>query len=79
MDNYAREFECLFEDSYRQVDTNFKGILKRDIFVHGLLLKWQEKILLSGETFVADALHHAADKQEKQLGEMHPRTPKEAA
>ena len=81
MDDYAREFERLFEDSYghrAEVDTNFKGILKRDIFVQGLLLKWQEKVLPSAETF-ADALHQArtAEEQEKQLGEMHPRNPKE--
>lgn len=83
LDDYAREFERLFEDSYghrAEVDAKFKGVLKRDIFVQGLLLKWQEKVLPSAETF-ADALHQArtAEEQEKQLGEMHPKTPKEAA
>ena len=52
-----------------------KGVLKRDIFVQGLLLKWQEKVLPSATTF-ADALHQArtAEEQEKQLGEMHHRS-----
>ena len=40
------------------IDVTFKGALKRDIFVHWLLLKWQEKVLLSAKTF-ADALHQA--------------------
>ena len=57
------------------VDVTFKGVLKRDIFVQGLLLKWQEKVLPSATTF-ADALHQArtAEEQEKQLGEMHHRS-----
>ena len=47
-------------------------VLKRDVFVQGLLLKWQEKVLPSATTF-ADALHQArtAEEQERQLGLMH--------
>ena len=77
MDDYVREFEQLFESSYghrTDVDMTFKEILKRDIFVQGLLLKWQEKVLPSAVSF-ADALYQAraAEKQEKQLGAMHPK------
>ena len=75
VDNFVREFELLFEESYghrTDVDEVFKGVLKRDLFVQGLLLKWQEKVLPSAKTF-ADALHQArtAEEQEKQLSEMH--------
>lgn len=78
VDNYVQEFERLFEESYGHrvdVDATFKGVLKRDIFVQGLLLKWQEKVLPSATTF-ADALHQArtVEEQEKQLGEMHHRS-----
>ena len=68
----------MFEESYGHrvdVDATFKCVLKRDIFVQGLLLKWQEQVLPSATTF-ADALHQArtAEEQEKQLGEMHHRS-----
>ena len=48
-------------------------MLKRDFFVQGLQLKWQEKVLPSAETFSA-ALHQAraAEQQEKQLSNIHP-------
>ena len=77
VDDFVREFERLFEESYghrTDVEVAFKGELKRDLFVQGLLLKWQEKVLPSAVTF-ADPLHQAwtAEEQEKQLGEMHPR------
>ena len=77
VDDYVREFEQLFESSYghqTDVDMTFKEILKRDIFVQGLLLKWQEKVLPSAMSF-ADALYQAraAEEQEQQLGAMHPK------
>jgi len=77
VDDYVREFEKLFEESYGHrpdVDAAFKGVLKRDIFVQGLLLKWQEKVLPTTKTF-SDALHLArtAEDQEKQLGMIHQR------
>lgn len=56
------------------MDVAFKGVLKRDIFVQGLLLKWQEKVLPSAKMF-ANALYQArtAEEQERQLGIMHRR------
>ncbi len=67
-----KEFGRLFEDGYGHrpdVDSAFKSVLKRDLFVQGLLLKWQEKVLPTTTTF-ADALHlvQAAEEQERQLG-----------
>ena len=78
VDDYAQEFERLFDESYGRradVDVVFRGVLKRDIFVQGLLLKWQEKVLPTTKTF-ADALHLArtAEGQERQLGELHYRS-----
>ena len=43
VDKYVREFEHLFEKSYGHragLDQGFKEVLKRDLFVQGLLLKW---------------------------------------
>ena len=48
VDAYVQVLEDLFEKSYgRQsgVDPVFRATLKRDLFVQGLLLKWQEKVL----------------------------------
>ena len=47
-------------------------LLKRDLFIQGLSLKWQEKVLPSAATF-ADALHQAqaAEEQDTLLGELH--------
>lgn len=47
-------------------------LLKRDLFVQGLSLKWQEKVLPSAVTF-ADAFHQAraAEEQDTLLGELH--------
>ena len=72
---YAQELEALFEKSYgkRQgMDLTSKELLKRDLFVQGLSLKWQEKVLPSAATF-ADALHQvrAAEEQDTLLGELH--------
>ncbi len=77
VDDFVREFEQLFKDGYGhrpEVDSAFKAVLKRDLFVQGLLLKWQEKVLPTTTTF-ADALHlaRAAEEQERQLGAIHPR------
>ena len=56
------------------MDQESKELLKRDLFVQGLLLKWQEKVLPSAKTF-NDALYQArtAEEQERQLSEMHQR------
>ena len=77
VDDYAQEFECLFDKSYGQrsgMDQESKELLKRDLFVQGLLPKWQEKVLPSAETFY-DALYQArvAEEQEKQLAAIHTR------
>ena len=72
---YTQELEALFEKSYgkRQgMDLASKELLKSDLFVQGLSLKWQEKVLLSAATF-PDALHQAraAEEQDTLLGELH--------
>ena len=77
VDEFVQAFEELFEKSYgrqTEIDPKFKGTLKRDLFVQGLNLKWQEKVLPTAETF-ADALHQArtAEEQERQLIAMHRR------
>ena len=76
---YTQELEALFEKSYgkRQgMDLASKELLKRDLFVQGLSLKSQEKVLPSAATF-ADALHQvrAAEEQDTLLGELHPGHP----
>ena len=55
------------------MDESSKELLKHDVFVQGLLLKWQKKVLPSTSTF-SDALHQAraAEQQEHQLSRMHP-------
>ena len=61
VDQFAHDFEKLFDQSYGQragMDEESRSILKRDLFVQGLLLKWQEKVLPSAEMFT-DALHQA--------------------
>ena len=61
VDVYAQDFEQLFQQSYgcrTGMDEDSRNMLKRDLFVQGLLLKWQEKVLPSAETYV-DALHQA--------------------
>lgn len=47
-------------------------MLKRDLSVQGLLLKWQEKVLPSAETF-ADGLHQAraSEEQTPQWANLH--------
>ena len=49
VDTYAQDFESLFEGSYGRwagMDISSK-LLKQDLVVQGLLLKWQEKVLPS--------------------------------
>ena len=61
VDDYTRNFEMLFEKSYGKrvgMDQASKEMLKKDLFVQGLMLKWQEKVLPSATTF-SDALHQA--------------------
>ena len=69
----------LFEKSYgkRQgMDLASKELLKMDLFIQGLSLMWQEKVLPSAATF-ADALHQAcaAEEQDTLLGDLHRRRP----
>ena len=54
------------------MDQESKDLLKRDLFVLGLALKWQEKVLPSSKDF-GDCLHQAraAEEQERQLNEIH--------
>ena len=54
------------------MDPESKDPLKRDLFVIGLKLKWQEKVLPSEEDF-GDCFHQAraAEEQERQLNETH--------
>ena len=67
----------LFDKSYGQregMDQASKDMLKRDLFVQGLMWKWQEKVLPSANSF-HDALHQArvTEKQERQLSDLHRR------
>ena len=57
------------------MDQASKDMLKRDLFVQGLLWKWQEKVLPSSANTFGDALYQArvAEEQEKQLSDLHKR------
>ena len=46
------------------MDVASRKLLKRDLFVQGLLMKWQEKVLPSANSFV-DALHQARAAEEQ--------------
>lgn len=75
VDEYAEDFDNLFGNSYGKkagMDHASREMLKRDLSVQGLALKWQEKVIPSAETF-GDALHRArlAKEQHKQLTELH--------
>ena len=75
VDTYAQNFESLFERSYgrqTEMDISSKELLKRDLFVEGLLLKWQEKVISLANSYL-DSLHQAraAEEQQKQLREIH--------
>ena len=54
------------------MDTASKATLKHDLFVQGLHLKWQERVLPSAESF-EDALFQAciAEEQERDLAYLH--------
>ena len=67
VDAYSQDFESLFEKSYGQrtgMDQASKELLKRDLHVQGLLLKWQKKVVPSAKTF-EDALHQARLAEEQ--------------
>ncbi len=75
VDSFAHDLEDLFGLSYghrRGIDSDLKELLKRDLFVQGLTLKWQEKVFPSAESF-DDALHQAraVEEQERQLSSLH--------
>ena len=60
-DDFAQDLEKFFERSYgcrRGMDEASKALLKRDVFVQGLLLQWQKKVLPLASTY-SDALHQA--------------------
>jgi len=68
MDEFVQTFEKLFERSYGcqgEIDDSFKEILKRDLLVQGLLLRWQKKVLPTAGSF-ADVLHQARTVEEQQ-------------
>ena len=58
------------------MDLASKELLKMDLFIQGLSLMCQEKVLPSAATF-ADALHQAcaAEEQDTLLGDLHRRRP----
>ena len=75
VDEFTQDFKRLFAQSYSRrqgMDETSCPMLKQDLFIQGLLLKWQEKVLPSTETF-ADALYQARtmEEQSKQLSKMH--------
>ena len=77
VDEFVQAFENLFEKSYGNesgIDPAFRRTLKRDLFVQGLILKWQEKVLPTAENFT-EALYQArtAEEQERQLAQIHKR------
>ena len=54
VDEFAQDLEKLFERSYgrrKGMDESSKNMLKRDFFVQGLWLRWQEKVLPSAKSF----------------------------
>ncbi len=61
VDEFVQAFENLLEKSYGHksgIDLAFKKMLKRDLFVQGLILKLQEKVLPTAENFT-EALYQA--------------------
>ena len=78
VDKYAQSFKMLFDKSYGNregMDQASKNMLKRDLFVQGLLWKCQEKVLSSSADTVDDALYQAriAEEQGRQLSDLHKR------
>ena len=53
------------------MDQTSKELLKRDLFVQGLVARWQQKVVPSAENF-GDALHQArlAEEHDKQISEI---------
>jgi len=51
------------------MDQASKGLLRRDLFVQGLMWKWQEKVLPSANSFQA----RVAEEQERPLSDLHQR------
>ena len=52
-----RDFELLLEDSCghrASMDTTFKAVLKKDLLVQDLLLKWKEKVTPSKDDYRRD-------------------------
>ena len=79
VDTYAQAFEHLFGKSYgRHQGMNMasRATLKQDLFVQGLLLKWQEKVLPSADTF-EDALFQVRvqEEQQRDLTHLHRQQP----
>ena len=75
VNQYAQDFETLLDRSYGRrsgMDQEPKDLLKRDLFVLGLTMKWQEKELPSTKDF-GDCFHQtrAAEEHERQLNEIH--------
>ena len=67
VDKYAQDFEALVDKSYGNregMDQASKDMLKRDLFVQGLLWKWQEKVLPSSANTFDDALYQARIAEE---------------
>jgi len=56
------------------MDQASKDMLRRELFVQGMMFKWQEKVLPSANSF-DDALYQArvAEEQERQLSDLHQR------
>ena len=76
MNEYTQDFEALFDKNYSRkvgTDEESKQLLRRDLFVQGLLLKRQEKVLPSSATTFADTLYKArmVEEQDRQLAQMH--------
>lgn len=55
VDEYSQDFEALVKKSYGRragMDHASMEMLKRDLFVQGLLMRWPEKVVPSASTFV---------------------------
>ena len=69
VDQCAQEFKALFDRSYgcwSGMNQESKNLLKHDLFVLGLKMKWQEKVLPLTQTF-DDSLHQATTVEEQEL------------
>ena len=85
VDEFAQDLDKFFERSYgrrRGMDEASKALLKRDVFVQGLLLRWQKGVLNRSLGFHnSDALTHTKlghlilEQQERQLLKLHQISP----